>query len=876
MDIEKYLIIIKDKDETSKICSFEKCEQTVSIKFNTSEKIYNYNINTCKIYDNPKKINANQINGIIFCNIKFILQFDCYYKIFYNDDSVDLILSPSSQSSHTDNNIFNYYQSIAREMIIQDNEKSIIERSYKKIKNINKHSALHAYLTQNASSLPYNRDFLLFPFGTNQSQYQAVKNALNSQVSIIEGPPGTGKTQTILNIIANLIAQGKNVAVVSNNNEATQNVFEKLKNYNLDFLCATLGKADNKQNFINNQPQLPQNFDTFKDNTISSNIINQLNQDIQEIFILQNKLAKDKELLEEFKTQKKYTNFFNAIQNKKFLNLSSKKILKVKVYLEELQYISFFHKIKIIILDGIANFSFFKNTKEVILQTLESYFYINSINELKNNIQAHKNKLVQLDYENKIKNLQNSSTKFLKNYLISKYQNKRKIFTLEDLNTNVDEFLRQYPIIFSTTHSIINSLNMKDNLFDYIIVDESSQVDVVTGALALSIAKNAVIVGDKKQLSYIVDSKILEKVKNFNKQFNVKEEYNYLTHSFLDSVCKIFHNSPKILLREHYRCHPKIIGFCNKKFYNNELLIFSEDNNQNDAIKVILTQAGNHAKNNCNFREIEIIKEEIIPELNTKIELKNLGIISPYNNQKDELKLHLDKNIQVDTIHKFQGREKDGIIISLVDNKPRNFIDDPKMLNVSITRAKNFLYLVTNSEIIDTKSNISDFIRYAQYNNFEVVKSKINSIFDLLYDANKSAREEYLKGKKKISLYDSENLAYHTILEVLQDYPSFKVANHVRLGTLIKDTSLLDTTEKIYIDNALTHIDFLIYHEMDKHLILAIEIDGYNFHNIHNKQYERDKIKNSILKKYNVSLLRLSTIGNSEKKQIKDKIDELI
>ncbi|MCR6576807.1 hypothetical protein CINS5906_02365 [Campylobacter insulaenigrae] len=51
--------------------------------------------------------------------------------------------------------------------------------------------------------------------------------------------------------------------------------------------------------------------------------------------------------------------------------------------------------------------------------------------------------------------------------------------------------MQLYQFIFSTTHSIINSLNMKDNLFDYIIVDESSQVDIVTGALALSIAKNA-------------------------------------------------------------------------------------------------------------------------------------------------------------------------------------------------------------------------------------------------------------------------------------------------------------------------------------------------------------------------------------------------
>lgn len=45
-------------------------------------------------------------------------------------------------------------------------------------------------------------------------------------ISVIEGPPGTGKTQTILNIIANIVMEGKNVAIVSNNNSATRNVLE--------------------------------------------------------------------------------------------------------------------------------------------------------------------------------------------------------------------------------------------------------------------------------------------------------------------------------------------------------------------------------------------------------------------------------------------------------------------------------------------------------------------------------------------------------------------------------------------------------------------------------------------------------------------------
>lgn len=95
----------------------------------------------------------------------------------------------------------------------------------------------------------------IFPFRYNLSQKTALDHALRSKISIIEGPPGTGKTQTILNILANLaVMQEKKVAVVSGNNAAVQNVRDKLEAEGYPFLVAGLGNNENKENFFANLP----------------------------------------------------------------------------------------------------------------------------------------------------------------------------------------------------------------------------------------------------------------------------------------------------------------------------------------------------------------------------------------------------------------------------------------------------------------------------------------------------------------------------------------------------------------------------------------------------------------------------------------------
>ena len=129
-----------------------------------------------------------------------------------------------------------------------------------------------------------------------------------------------------------------------------------------------------------------------------------------------------------------------------------------------------------------------------------------------------------------------------------------------------------------------------------------------------------------------------------------------------------------------------------------------------------------------------------------------------------------------------------------------------------------------------------------------------------------------LQKHKRVSEYDSENLMYSVIQEVLSEkaFSSIGCAVHLSLATLVKNYEPLTEEERKYARNPLTHVDFLLFNQMDKQPVLAIEVDGTGFHEAGSKQAERDMKKNSILEKCAVPLLRLRTDGSGEKEKIKN------
>ena len=128
-----------------------------------------------------------------------VLKFDRHYKIFFENNSSivveenDVNIVQNDDRMVVSSNKFAYFKEISKIVSVRTEEGvGLLTKEYEKINFIEKDTALYKYITpfarmETLTSSRWNE--LIFPFGANKSQFEAVRNAMNNQISIIEGPP---------------------------------------------------------------------------------------------------------------------------------------------------------------------------------------------------------------------------------------------------------------------------------------------------------------------------------------------------------------------------------------------------------------------------------------------------------------------------------------------------------------------------------------------------------------------------------------------------------------------------------------------------------------------------------------------------------------
>ncbi len=702
---------------------------------------------------------------------------------------------------------------------------------------------------------------------SNISQKKAIINSLSSKISFIEGPPGTGKTTTILSLIANLICQNKQVIVVSKNNSAVNNIIEEYEKSGLDPFYVRFGRKEIMETFEENAGSLLQKL---KNNYCASEDLLNAKLDLENIKLKLEIKEKELEncmksigLLNELKNQKRYidkredTYHFSDIlsdKEKKFLRPRGNLIKDIN------RTLSLIRKKNYRFLDKfLIKYRYHlekENTLEklVALNNILENLYLN--NELAKLDEIHLKQDTE-DLKEEIKNLYRVYVEICKKYFVHCLSKNIADKYEKYGNSNYSwktKFKLICPLILTTADAFL--FNFKDYIkynkkIDCIIIDEATQCDVITGLPLLYLAEQIVVVGDSKQLSAIINDKV-------DTKYEVDDIHQQENNNFLKSMKSIFNFKP-ILLKEHYRCDYNIIDFCNKYYYDNELLIYTTSSYDSMQIVNVGSQKACMLEGKSFYNEREIISLEGLTQ-NEKID--QCFFITPFTLQGEKLKSKFGTEIS-GTIHTFQGKGNDYVYFDTVLNdlnecknhlKGAHNMFTKELVNVAVSRAKKKFVLVTDVSFFKKYqaycSEVKHIMDYIELYGKEVRDNTV-CLFDGLYQSISG----YTTG-----IYDSsfEEILDVKFISILNKYTNYGRYLKVPLVKLVNDKKFLDQNIELksFIMNG-AHVDYLFYDKRIGKPVLAVELDGKE--HLNPVQKERDCKKEKILNHIGLPLLRVSS-----------------
>lgn len=323
------------------------------------------------------------------------------------------------------------------------------------------------------------------------------------------------------------------------------------------------------------------------------------------------------------------------------------------------------------------------------------------------------------NYETKLKScLKNEVQEFIRKI---DFLNKEISNLKYEINKNI---IKNSQIIFSTNSSAAMNI-LKDIRFDVAIVDEAAQTTIPSVLIPLSKAERFILAGDHNQLPPTIQNK--------NKE---------LEESLFEKLIKKFPQQSQ-LLKKQYRMNKTLMNFPNKEFYNNELIC--DKSVRNSKIKKLKSKYDNgkplifidtqNMKNNkellqnnsnsyVNKLEAKLSSNLADEYINSKIST-DVGIITSYANQAKLVRKMTTS--EVETVDGFQGREKEVIIISTVRSNSQGdigFLDNPRRLNVALTRASKKLIIIGNSKTLSTKPIYKRLYDYCKKENSIIMGDK--------------------------------------------------------------------------------------------------------------------------------------------------------
>ncbi len=658
----------------------------------------------------------------------------------------------------------------------------------KKTEEVYRPTALGAWLRRDFTSFrapAAQESELLEPLPLNSEQREAIEKGLTLPLTVITGPPGTGKSQVVSTLLINAARRGLRVLFASKNNKAVDVVETRVNALGSRPVLLRLGRGEYQTNLSQYLTTLlasrvtPEDDENFREAQSEYSAltvkIRTLQDRAQEIVELRNAVDAAERKAETVRSElgEERFNRFCSLDANDFQHQAERLLAAAECACRERQPIFMrlfwfaFRNARLTALCRVAE-NVRKSLESVGIPvpanpTADAHVaaWIETSNELR-----RRSEQVRLASAYSTSKSMRVWEAWLRLAPARLNQSDRK--NLGDFNAVLrllvqsdgqgqragrDVFARYYrlfphlvsqlPCWAVTSLSARGRIPLEAGFFDLLVVDEASQCDIASLLPLLFRAKAAVIIGDPMQLRHI-SAISPRRDRDLLQQHGLAEtniNWAFSENSVFDLASPLASADDIIMLRDHHRSHADIIGFSNDHFYGGRLRVATNyDRLRRPALDTptvrwvqvegTVTKPGSGALNEAEAKAVVLELERMLVRQGYR---GSVGVVTPFRAQankiRDLLHAHPQANLMlrsgellVDTVHRFQGDERDVMIFSPVVSRamPQGasiFLRKTgNLFNVAITRARATLVVVgdfgaaKNSDI----KHLSAFANYVE------------------------------------------------------------------------------------------------------------------------------------------------------------------
>lgn len=608
--------------------------------------------------------------------------------------------------------------------------------------------------SENVEALPVSA-----PFDLSEDQFLAARDALSAKVTVISGPPGTGKSQVVASILISAAMNGKTALFSSHTHKAIDAVQQRVDALTPDriFLMRAGGDESRDIDFKSAINALIANLRESEDkyaHRAAMNRIQEINDEIGAIVALSDEVSSLtlamgrcwEEKTSRGGISKKVSDGVEVANE-----LPKKASLWARVY----RFISsLFLKRSpsiddlIIELDTSPLSSVDDASLDAELEKLEKV-HQHAVAALK--VNSDPEQLAKHFAELKV-----IAERGLKDFLgtleLTSPSHRQRLTELQGAiglaTSRADQLLvwQQYadvivdhfPIWAGTALSIPSRIPLVPALFDYVIIDEATTCNIAQALPLLARARQVIIVGDKMQTGMVSDlnpGREREMLNDVGLGAVEFAKYSFSQVSLFD-LANSLPCAKRHILRDHFRCAPEIAEYISSTFYGSRLMVRTNES----ALKPPKgTQSGMHWTNivgpiesagkGCRSEsEALAIAEHITSLVRDQNYGGSIGVVTPFQRQAQLIAIEIERRITfeerervslvVGTAHKFQGDDRDLVLLSLCygPGMPRGsdwFLrNNTDWLNVAVSRARAVCHIFGNREACE-QSSIRHIVRLA-------------------------------------------------------------------------------------------------------------------------------------------------------------------